>query len=88
MLGLCGICFTSGISISITKGTVHCENCNGITRNNKKEKEKKEEKILKFEDLPQANLEHRSDYAIELVTSIYEKQFKQRIKEERAIKKD
>ena len=41
MLGLCHVCFTSNVTISMAKGIVYCVNCNA---------EKKEKKRRKNQD--------------------------------------
>ena len=87
MLGLCHICFTSGIPIFITKNIVHCENCkNGKTQ--EKEKETSKGPLLKFEDLPQIDKEHRSDYAENLVRIKFDKELDDQITEDRLHDRD
>ncbi len=87
MKGLCHACFTSGVPIFITKGIVHCRNCiNGKTQ--EKEKEEKVEIRLDFEDLPQLDKEHRSDYAESIIIEKFNKELTQQIIEDRLHDKD
>jgi len=89
MLGLCHICLTSGVPISITKGLIQCKDCNGAPRNNKKEeKEEEKEEILAFEDLPQGDLEHISDFAYQKTEEQYDKEFVRKLAEDRKFDTD
>ena len=83
MIGLCRVCLTSGVPLFITKRKIHCDNCKDRNVRPQKEKEKKEEKILDFETLPQATLEQRLKHIYQVVDESYELEFIKRMKDER-----
>lgn len=85
MKGLCETCFSSNIELFITKGRIHCESCR-IIKDIKKER--KNESKLPFEDLPQADLEHRSDKIYEYLSEKYDIELLAQIAEDRKFDKD
>lgn len=82
MLGLCHVCFTSGIPIQFTKGLLHCQKCIGIKE---KEVEKKQEKILAFEDLPQASPEEREENLTRIGKDMFDRIYHKKMNSERVL---
>lgn len=76
MLGLCHLCLSSAVEVFVTRGVIHCKNCNA------KKEEKKEEKVQIIEP------EFHSQFAYDHLREVYDKQLLEKIAEDRLFDKD
>jgi len=88
MLGLCHTCLSSGVELFVTKGHTHCSNTNCTINKKTLEDPPEYQAPIEFEDLPQADLLHRSDHAYEVAAIYYKKELMDKIAEDRKFNTD
>jgi hypothetical protein len=88
MLGLCHNCLSSGVTVNVTKGRVHCEKSGCIEGKKPGPLPFKYQEKLPFEDLPQGDPKTRHQHAEKVLIEKFDKELLEKIALDRLLDKD